>query len=264
MRYAMRLSVLPTALLLVACANPYARFYQGQLDGRTVANYVPSDEPLQIYTSDDFTQDIRAMARRGYAPFGWSSFNAASNPVTEQQLRKQAEMVKAGVVLVSSRYANTVAGAMPLVLPNNTMSVTTGNATVTATGGVANANRPAATSTSGWKALIMPYSVQPSDLAAVYFVKVHPHFGVFYGTIDEATRERLRTDGGVLVNVIVDGSPAARADVLPGDIILTAGGQPVDGDESLTNYLQWHTTQEVVLGIDRNGQRIDRKVKIDP
>jgi hypothetical protein len=264
MRYAIRWSVLLSAFLLVACVNPYARFYQGQLDGRTVENYVPSNQPLQIYTSDDFTQDVKAMARGGYAPFGWSTFNAPSNTITEQQLRNQAEMLKAAAVLVSSRYANTVTGAIPLVLPNNTASVTTGNATVTGIGGVANANGSATTSTSGWKALIMPYSVQPSDLAAVYFVKVHPHFGVFYGTIDEATRERLRPDAGVLVNVIVDGSPAARADVLPGDIILTVGGQRVDGGESLTNYLEWHTAQEVVLGIDRNGQRIDRKVKIDP
>ena len=58
-----------------------------------------------------------------------------------------------------------------------------------------------------------------------------------YGVIDAATRNRLQTNAGVLVKVVVDGTPAA-ADILPGDIILTADGQRVDGSIQLNELMK--------------------------
>ncbi len=81
-----------------------------------------------------------------------------------------------------------------------------------------------------------------------------------YGVIDAATRARLQTNAGALIKVVVDGSPAARADILPGDIILAIDGERVDGGEVLNSQVKERLGREVVFGIDRNGARIEKKV----
>ena len=74
------------ALFLASCVNPYAQFYKGLPDARQRPDYDPVKSQLQIYRTDNFDRDTLAMWRRGYAPVGQASFNAASNSVTEAQL----------------------------------------------------------------------------------------------------------------------------------------------------------------------------------
>jgi len=249
-----------SAAVLAGCANPYANFYKGNPDGRTIENYVPSNEPLAIFSTNDFKRDIALMQRRGYAVVGTADFNAASNRVSQAQLREQATKVGAAVVLVSSHYTHTVSGVMPLTLPNNTTSYTTGNATVNGYGGFATVNGTATTTTYGTQTVMMPYNVARSDFGAVFFVKVRAHLGVVWGMVDDATRARLQTNAGVVVVGLVDGSPAARADILPGDVILTLDGQRVDGPRECNELLRSRYGTEVVFEIDRNGTRIEKRV----
>jgi hypothetical protein len=258
------LALLSTVAVLAACTNPYTQFYRGKPDGRSVESYVPSSGPLEIYTTDDFSRDIQAMQRHGFGAIGFSSFNGPSNRVSERQLREQAEKIGAAAVLVSSHYTHTVSGAMPLTFPNTSTSVTTGNAMVTGPGGYANVTGSATTTTYGTQTVMMPYNIARSDFTAVYFIKTRQHLGVFYGVIDATTRARLQTNAGALVAVVTDGMPAARADILPGDIILTIDGQRVDGPEALNSQLKQKFGREVVLGIDRNGVHVEKTVTLPP
>lgn len=252
------------ALLLCGCANPYAQFYRGAPDGAVDANYVPTDTPLQIYSTNNFARDIELLERRGFVPIGESSFNAASSRVSERELRAQAEKVHAAVVLVASKYTGTVTGSMPLMVPNNSTSYTTGNATVVGSSGVANVTGSATTNTYSNQVVMMPYAIQRADFDAVYIVRVHLHVGLIYRVIDDATRTRLQTNAGVLVKTVVEGSPAALADILPGDIILAIDGERVDGQDALNAALKVRFGRETTLTIDRNGQRIEKKVTPSP
>jgi S1-C subfamily serine protease len=81
-----------------------------------------------------------------------------------------------------------------------------------------------------------------------------------YGVIDDATRARLQTNAGALIKLVVDGSPAARADILPGDIILAVDGERVDGGEALNAMLKERLGREVVFDIDRSGARVKKPV----
>jgi hypothetical protein len=62
-------------------------------------SYVAGSGPLKIFTTNDFRKDTDALLRKGCIPIGNSSFNAASNRVSESDLRDQAEKVGAQVVL---------------------------------------------------------------------------------------------------------------------------------------------------------------------
>jgi len=230
----MLFAIVTASIWLTGCVNPYTQFYRGKPNGQAVYGYVPPTEPLQIYGSQNFEADILTLESHGYSPIGYSAFNANAGKVSDSQLRAQAKTLGAGIVLTSSQYTNTVSG-------------TFASSTATARGAVAFA---------------MPYSIRRNDFSAVYLVKTRPHFGVMYGTIDAATRNRLQTNAGVLIRVVVDGSPAARADIFAGDIVLTADGQRVDGVEPFNQYMKAHLGQQVVMGIDRNGTQLQKSVTL--
>jgi len=257
---AVAVAVLASCLLGGCAANPYTKFYRGNSDGRTVENYIPPTAPLQVYSTNDFGRDVAALEKSGLSPIGSSNFNAPARRVSDRQLHEQADKVGAAAVLVASRYTNTESGAMPLMVPNTSTSVTNGSATAYGPGGVANVYGSATTTTYGSQMMMLPYSIQRNDFTAVYFVKRRAHLGVFYGVIDAATRSRLQTNAGVLISVVADGSPATRADVLPGDIILTIDGERVDGQEPFNAQIKERLGREVVLGIDRNGTHLEKRL----
>jgi len=81
--------------------------------------------------------------------------------------------------------------------------------------------------------------------------------GIYSQALTPELREGLDYQGdGVLVNRIVEGSPAERAGLEKGDIILGVGGTRVDSPEELADAIQSHEAGEAVsLRIIRDGER---------
>jgi PDZ domain len=258
----MKLLAVFLALTLSACANPYSQFYRPTIDPKTMPSYIPASEPLKIYTTNDFPKDVDALVRKGYTPIGNASFNAASNRVTESQLRNQAAKVSAQVVLISSHYTHTVSGAMPLVLPNTTTSYSSGDATAYGPGGTVNAYGNSTTTTYGTQTTMIPYSIARSDFGAVFFVKTRTRVGIIAAPIDEATRKRVGTNSGILARLIVDGSPAFNADIFPGDIVLAMGSEKVQSPDQYTQLLNKYEGQSVTFHLDRDGQTVEKTFRI--
>ena len=250
----MKRVLLYTALfiMLAGCVNPYAQFYQGLPDARQRPDYDPVKSQLQIYRTDNFDRDALAMWRRGYAPVGQASFNAASNSVTEAQLREQAEKIGAHAVLVSSKYTHTVSGVMPLEVPQTTTSFSTGT------------YGSFTTTTYGTQTMMMPYSIARSDFGAIFFVKVRPRVGTFCVPTDEETRKRLQSNAGVIVKEVMEGSPAFRADILPGDVVLAIENDQVQSPESYMQLVNKYEGQMVLFHLDRDGKSLDKQIEILP
>lgn len=249
--------------LLSGCANPYATYYHGLENAKAIPNYVPSTQPLVIYSTDNFARDIASLQSKGFVVIGNSSFNANSNVVSERQVRSQAEKLDAAVVLISSKYTNTVTGAMPLMLPNNTTSYSTGSATAYGPGGTVNAYGSGTTTTYGTQAVMMPYSVNRSDFGAIYFARIKVRFGVFVEPIDDTTKKRLESNLGARVRVIVEGSPAYLAGILPGDILLQYGGEDVISAEQFSKLLVPKYSGSFTVRLDRDGKKVEKTVTIN-
>lgn len=81
--------------------------------------------------------------------------------------------------------------------------------------------------------------------------------GVYSQTIDDDLSEGLGYKGdGILVTRVVDGSPAARAGVRKGDIIVTYNSRTIDSPAALrTEVRASRTGQNVALQVYRNGER---------
>jgi membrane-associated protease RseP (regulator of RpoE activity) len=249
-------------LFLASCANPYAKFYQGLPDARYLAGYDAVKGGLQIYGTDDFDRDSPALIRRGYFPVGRASFNAASNSVTEAQLREQAGKIGAHAVLASSKYTHTITGAMPLTMPQTTTSYSTGTATTSGPGGTVNVQGSGMTTTYGSQTVLMPYSIARSDFGAIFFVKVRSRVGLFCVATDEQTCKRLQTNSGVMVKEVIEGSQAFKADILPGDVVLAVGNDKIQSLEDYIRLIDKYEGQTVVFRLDRDGKSLEKQIEI--
>ena len=88
--------------------------------------------------------------------------------------------------------------------------------------------------------------------------------GLSPGALDEETRKRLKTNGGVRVLEVVDGSPAFNADVRPGDVPLAVGAERVQFVERYLQLLNQYQGTTVTFTFDRNGTFIENRLLIRP
>lgn len=259
----MKMLILITSMFfLTACANPYSKFYQGTRDARTLTAYVPTETEVLIYSTNDFDKDTDNLARKGYLPIGQSSFQAGSNSVSESQIREQATKIGAHVVLIASRYSHSVSGAIPLTLPNTTTSYTSGSATAYGNGGMISAYGRSTTTTYGTQTKLIPYSVDRSEFGARYFAKAQSRLGIIFEPINNEIRKRIQSNAGVSVRLVVEGSSAFDADVLPGDIIITVGNDKVQTTDHFQKLLDMYEGQKPVFKIVRDNQLIEKQIEV--
>ncbi|TAH11238.1 MAG: PDZ domain-containing protein [Curvibacter sp.] len=258
----MRTVIVLSTFVLMSCANPYAQYYQGDLDARLVPNYDPIGASIQIYGTDDFDKDTRALFRKGYIAIGQSSFNAGSNSVNEAQLREQATKIGAHIVLIATKYSHSVAGAMPLSVPQTATTFSSGTATAYGSGGVANAYGRSTTTTYGSQTVLVPYSVTRSDFGARYFYKARSRLGVHPESLSDQDRKRIQSNAGIVVLDVVENTTAYSADVLPGDIILSIGGELIQSVESYYGLLDKFQGNKPLFKINRDGTMIEKAIEI--
>ena len=95
---------------------------------------------------------------------------------------------------------------------------------------------------------------------------IHPWFGVFIKEITPglATRLGLPDQKGALVQSTMENSPAARAGLQPGDVILTYNDRPIaDWKELRLRVAETDPGREVPLGILREGRNLKLRVTIE-
>jgi len=80
--------------------------------------------------------------------------------------------------------------------------------------------------------------------------------GVVAAAMPEGMQEIAGTDKGVLINTLIDGSPAAKADLMPGDVVTAVDGQEVDTPEAFVKIIRGHKPgDKVALTFYRMGKR---------
>jgi membrane-associated protease RseP (regulator of RpoE activity) len=254
------------SLLLAGCAtNGYSDFYreipgetQEVIEATRVAP-APDEPPLEHVATFD---DLATYQRKGYFPIGYSSFSGTSGEDDEDAL-EVGQMVAADmVVVIHPKYRGSRRVDVPLTLPTATTSQTNGTATVYGSGGSANVYSNSTTTTYGSQTTYIPVTLKRYEYGAVYLVKRRQLLGAQFRDLNNEERSRLQTNRGVVVVVVVDGTPAYESDVLTGDIIVSVDGTPVAGVDGLRQMLQGKHGQLIEMSILRGGSTIVKSLKL--
>lgn len=251
--------------ILAGCASGYSQFYN-PIEGATpevISNIraapAPANPKVQrTPTAPDFEQYMRL----GYVQIGYSSFNSGRNE-TEQGAISQAIKIGADlVVIVNPQHTSSVTSQMPLTTPTTTTSYSSSSATAYGAGGTATLHGNATTTTYGTQTTYVPITTNRYNYGAAYFIKRKFYFGAIYRDLNNDERNTIQTNSGVYVTIVVNDTPAFYSDILAGDIIVKIDDKPIHGAQGASDILGTKQGQEIILSIYRNGQILEKKVKL--
>ncbi|HEX6832562.1 MAG TPA: PDZ domain-containing protein [Rudaea sp.] len=111
------------------------------------------------------------------------------------------------------------------------------------------------------KVYIYASSAGSPTLHAAFYVRYRLPFGA---TFRETTASEQQTLGssGVQLGQIVSGTPASEANLIPGDFVVKFDGRPVRGKADFQEQLRANMGKRVTLTINRNGQTLERMVRL--
>lgn len=196
-------SLLICCLFLAACAGGRQPYYVPYVDPQTltdVQKLAPGQSP-KIHASSDLDRDVKAAVAKGFRAIGHAPFNGELDG--EQGLIQQAKKMGAVLVLLKSKQAES----RKILLP----PYTSGN--------------PAASAAPAGSA---DNYANASEIA-VFFVKSVQKlkFGLFLIDLPAELRSKLGRNTGALVEVVRQNTPAAAANILPGDVVIEIADTPI-------------------------------------
>ncbi|MCB9948914.1 MAG: PDZ domain-containing protein [Rhodospirillaceae bacterium] len=237
-------------LLLAGClSNPYRQSFtpaEGLADRQPYLGQ--GTGPVVILEGTDTAGDLASMRRQGYDAVGYSEFEGRL--VAEDQARDIAREIGANRILVYREDLGTVSGFRPMMVPWGGFYPWRG----VGYGGF----RSCRTGLPfyGPPVTYIPYSERRYSQVAVFYAPIQPGgLGIFVREASDTERQRLAGKGGAVVTAVVDGSPAARADLRSGDVIVEIDGRPVDGDTFAGEMVPPTTAPTITMVVERNGVR---------
>lgn len=255
------------SVFLGGCANDFAKFYQDKTVGVPpdilARRLQPYSGTTQIFSTQDPQKDAEQAMRRGYILLGVSSFQGSSR-VTQDMLMNQAQAVGADMVLYRSQYQGSEQVAMPF------MSYQPGQTATTYSSGTMNANAygssgyaqgtgnysgTSTTTTPGtYSTTVVPVTRHNYAHEASFWRKgKQPVFGVNVANIPDDLRRSMQRNTGALVKTVKDDSPAFRANILPGDILVGIDDVSIDSARDLLDKMPQFAGKKCKVYLLRDG-----------
>jgi PDZ domain len=264
----MRAVLVLSALLVAGCASGYSQFYKAA-PGATpdaiarVRSGPAPKEPALVHDGGNSSDVLAAYVRQGYVAIGYSSFNSGHRE-SDANAVSQGEKVGADLVVVfDPRYTGSVTSSVPMTTPTSSTSYTSGTASAYGSGGMATAYGNSTTTTYGSQTTYVPMTVHRFDYGALYLIKRHYIFGANFRDANDDERRTLQSNKGVYVVSVVNGTPAFKADVLVGDMIIAIDDAPVFGQQGCFDLLGQKRGQTIKVSIVRGGQTLTKTVPLD-
>ena len=202
---------------------------------------------------------------------GFSGFRGGAP--TQRQLVEHAKKVGAEVVIHTSGYSHTEQGIRPVFSyePSQTSTTThygTANANVYGNGGHAyGLGTYSGTSTTTTPGTLhtdyVPYQRQVYHHDASYWQRTKRGiFGARLAPIPDELRSSLQRNTGVYMALIMQDSPAFRANVMRGDVVIQLADKPVASVEEFVDLLPSYAGQKVAIRVIRGSQTIDIDIQL--
>jgi hypothetical protein len=273
------------AVLLVGCAstgdNPFRKYYQTALTSELRKKLEPSFErpesPVIIETSN-MQLEMEKLLERNYAPLGVSDFHG-SMVVTREQLIEFATRLGADRVLFHREHQFDENGVRRVVRydPESKTTTTTdgriagitqGNAFGSVTTSSASSDTFTSEQTSTTSRAIVqeiPYTIKHFGYVASYWRhRKPPIFGALCEDLPKELREQLQRNTGAVVRYIIIDSPAFRANLFQGDLIVALNGLAVVSQNDFNNLVEQLADKLVRVEYLRKGQPMLAEIQFNP
>ena len=174
---------------------------------------------------------------------------------------------------MQSSYRDTLNGTIPYTVANPTQYATVNTSGMVNSYGSAGYATGTYDSTStvavpgGYSTYAIPYSVTRNNYFASYWAARSPdrmRLGVNPVPLPDEIRQRLQRNTGVFVPIVIRGTPAFRANVLEGDVIVKINGIDVIDPKGFSDQLTQFEGQAVELSILRGNDQLAVKVALNP
>lgn len=257
-------SLIASVVVLSGCANPYADFYRGAQDVRLHPRYEAIQGPPTIQMVADPAASAKVAERKGFQVIGISSFTGGDSGATERNLLEQATKVGASVVFYSVKYLGSQQTTVPITTPDVRTTYSSGTATAYGAGGPVTAYGTGTATTYGTQTTYIPITTYRHEYVAAYMAKFRYRLGASCEDLPDDVRQNMGSNSGCLVKFVVDGSPAFNADIIGGDVIVSADGVRVAGQEGYQAWLDRAPAGRVALTIWRPSGVVTKAVDVLP
>lgn len=266
------------SVLLTGCADPVARYYQDltkQMPVSAQQRLLPSanaEPQIEQIASAQITEQKRNLLEQGYVMVGTVGFHGPA--VKQSELVKQAKKSGADIVLFTVDFLKTEEGvrSVETYQPGQTYTTTaygTANASAYGSGGYAYGSGTysgAATTTSSgtYNTQYVPYHYDVYQSTAGFFRRIKTGLlGAQVLPIPDNLRQSLQRNTGAYVDLVVQDSPAFKANILEGDIIIQIADKAVAAPQDLIGVLPEYAGQNVPMKVLRSGKTLDIDVQLN-
>lgn len=102
----------------------------------------------------------------------------------------------------------------------------------------------------------------PWNFIATFYVRYRLPFGAQFRNMTTAELQAAGVDGGVQLGSVIGGTPAAEANLRSGDFVIKFNGTPVRDRAAFQEMLRANMGKRVTLTVVRNGDQVDRLVRL--
>jgi hypothetical protein len=255
--------------VLSGCANNFEKFYtespynpykNPEASNRIIA---PVGNPEIIQGSDNNKLDATRMTEDGYAQIGSSGFHGTGT-VTRENLIAQAKKVGAAKVVSYSKYMSSESGTTSLTLPNTQTTYHSGGVSTYGAGGSGYGSYSGTSTTYGTTTTQIPYTRHRYEYGASYWVKMKiATLGASFRNPNSQEKSNTGTNAGVIINATVRGGPAYKADIVPGDLVVSLNNERVHGQDDFLTKIRTFRGQLTNFEILRKGKTLHKKIQLN-
>lgn len=251
-------------LIFTGCGNPFTQFYSGQtltqLDMGSNRLSPPAVIP-EVALVADINLVVTERMEDGWIVLGESGW-VGSSYGSEAEAREHAKSIGASLVVWGRSYVNSSTSAMPITMPTST--TTYGSGTTYGPNGSAVWNGSA--TSYGTTTTYVPITVSRYEVIGVFLAKraKPPILGVNSHRMTPQEQQQAGRNSGLIIQLIVKGSPAARAGMLPGDVLIRIGNVDGSEEEAFFRAVDANAGQVVEIEWVTKGKTMRKMVQLNP
>jgi hypothetical protein len=198
----------------------------------------------KMYVSNHYDEDAISMLEDNFDMMGTSGFEAGDVPST--QALSHAQEIKADVVLVYSKYGSTRtnSGKMELIRE----AAKTGKELT---------EKDVADAPVNYRYYATYWAKMPTPLLGVHIIKLTPKSN------DLSEDEVAAASKGLKVLAVIKDSPAAKAGLKRGDVILKIADKEINDPAVLSSEVGQHQGEKVAIAFTREGEQLMSEATIN-